>query len=67
MKFEYYSKFFDVWIGDHTEDIKQKNPTVIETDFEVVESTLLSDQDTCSGHECFYKRTGVKCITCKNQ
>lgn len=23
--------------------------------------------ECCSGHECFFKRTGVRCITCKNQ
>jgi hypothetical protein len=23
--------------------------------------------ETCSGHECFYKRTGCRCITCNNQ
>lgn len=37
-----------------------------EADFEVIESTLLTDQETCSGHECFFKRTGVRCIICKN-
>ena len=38
-----------------------------DTDFEVIESTMLTDQHTCSGHECFSKRTGLKCIICKNQ
>ena len=35
-------------------------------DFEEIESTILNDQ-RCSGHECFFNRTGVRCITCKNQ
>jgi len=25
-----------------------------------------ADGEGCSGHECFFKRTGVRCSRCKN-
>lgn len=66
MKFEYYSEFFDGLLGKIKEE-ENKDQPIIETNFEVVESTLLTDQETCTGHECFYRRTGVRCIICKNR
>lgn len=65
MEFEFWNPLFGRLLEDIELETKAERLPE-EADFEVVESTLLTDQG-CSGHECFFLRTGVRCIICKNQ
>ena len=33
----------------------------------VVLDSARTDKEGCSGHECFFRRTGVRCSRCKNK
>ena len=36
----------------------------VDVEFVIIDSVAI-DNEGCSGHECFYKRKGFRCIICK--